>query len=490
MPSPFVQGLDGDFFVQPSTRYNWSHLDCLTLADIPFPLGDVTNVYCPDNARKGRVKVVGQIQGDPGAGTTTITRPLQTTVNWLFENRCPFNALVTWACDGSRSLPGNFEVAAVLFNVTPTQPSISAPVVTSRGEDARINTALEVSYTGLYLVYKTIIATITMTNTADANGIVFLPEQCASKCATGRDPCDEGYMALDGTLYDSEVKKTHNGTDWTQTITDPFEEGGDAGSPIVFTKADGHRMVVGRVSASGWMPAEIAYTENWGVTWTNVDVGALVGQVINDLCDYGGYAWAACSGGYLYQSTDTGDSWVIASSGATVEDLNAVVMYSSSIGYAVGDNNAFLYVLNGSDWYAGTGPAVAVDLLSVAVNDDGVIFVGAADGAIYRSEDNGQNWLNQDENAGHWRDFGVGSVDWIAFDPDARFFGWLIYNDGDGVGHIYRSINGGATWLLPAGQTGAWNSGLNDGFICGINMAYFVGEAHDGFTMVAQATPV
>jgi photosystem II stability/assembly factor-like uncharacterized protein len=219
-------------------------------------------------------------------------------------------------------------------------------------------------------------------------------------------------------------------------------------------------------------------------------VGAIVGQTINDLCDYGGYAWAACSGGYIYLSQDTGDSWTVASSAATTEDLNGIVMYSSAVGYAVGDNNAFLYTLNGEDWYTRTGPAVGVNLLSVAVNDDGVIFVGAADGAIYRSEDYGQNWLDQDEAAGYWRDFGVGSIDWIGFDPDARYFGWLIYNDGDGLGHIYRSINGGATWTAPSGQTGTWNSGLNDGFICGTNMAYFVGEVHSGTTLVAQATPV
>jgi hypothetical protein len=92
-----------------------------------------------------------------------------------------------------------------------------------------------------------------MTNTAAANGIAFLPEQCASKCATGRDPCDEGYMALDGTLYDSEVKYTTDGTTWTQTTTDPFDEGGDSGPVIIFTTNDGHRVVVGRISASGWM---------------------------------------------------------------------------------------------------------------------------------------------------------------------------------------------------------------------------------------------
>jgi len=489
MASPFIQGLDGDLYVQENTRENWAHLDCVSLSDVPFPLGDYTNVYCPDNARKGQVKVIGQIQGDAGSGTTTITRPLQTTVNWLFENRCAFNALITWACDGSREIPENFEVAAVLFDVRPTQPTLSTPVVTSRGEDERINTALEVSYTAVYLVYKTIVNTIAMTNTAAANGVAFLPKQCDTKCATGRGACEYGYMGLDGTLYDSEVKKTWNGTSWYQSTVDPFEEGGDAGPIVIFPTIDGHRAIVARISASGWMPAEIAYTEDWGETWTNVDVGTVVGQTINAMIQYGGYVYIACSGGYIYVSKDMGDSWSILSSGVTTEDLNGIVMYSSSVGYAVGDNNAFLYTLNGEDWYERTGPAVGVDLLSVTVNDDGVVFVGAADGNLYRSEDGGANWLDQDGATGEWLSLGAGSIDWIGFDSDARYFGWLIYNDADGLGHIYRSINGGATWRRPAGQTGAWNSGLNAGFVCDTNSFYFVGEVHGGTTLVGQVEP-
>ena len=216
-------------------QHCYEHLDCVSVADLPLPLGDLTNIYCPDPAHKGRVLTAGQIRGDPGQGTTTIDQPLATTANWLFEQRCAFNALVTWACDGTRVVPNNYEVAAVLFDVNPTQPTITAPVVRERGEDSRINTSLEVSYTGLYLVYHLGVNVASVTNTAAANGIVFLPDQCAGKCADARDACQEGYMTLDGTLYDSEVKYATTGVNWAQTTTDPFQEGGDSTSPVVFT---------------------------------------------------------------------------------------------------------------------------------------------------------------------------------------------------------------------------------------------------------------
>ena len=491
--SSFIQGLDGDFFYQESLANNWEHLDCVSVADLPLPLGDLTNIYCPDPARKGQVVTAGQLRGDPGAGTTTIDRPLSSVANWLFERRCPFNGLVTWACDGIRTVPENYEVAAVLFDVNPTQVSLAAPVVRERGEDARILTPVELSYTGLYLVYHLAVNTISISNTAAANGIVFLPEQCESKCANARSMCEEGYMTLDGTLYDAEVKKTKNGTTWYQTADDPFEEGGDSTSPVVFTRWDGHRLVIARLSASTYLGAEISYTENEGIDWTNVQVSAIVGQTIgrHGLVAYGGRLYAACSGAYIYMSLDMGDTWTLVESGTTTDDFNALAMYSVEIGYAVGDNNMFFYTANGEDWYQRVGPAIGVNLLCVAVNSAGDVFVGAADGAIYRSDDGGQHWYQTDGvTAGAWRDFGVGSIDALEFDDATRYFGFLAYNTAAPVGTVYRSINGGATWRAPAtGQVGTWNAGLNDIFICDQNHAFIVGEVYDGNTFIAQVEP-
>jgi len=493
MSSSFVESLDGDLFVQETMADNWEHLDCITVADLPLPLGDLTNIYCPDPARKGGVVAAGQIRGDPGQGTTTIDQPLGTTQNWLFERRCAFNGLVTWACDGQRGIPENFEVAAVLFDVNPTQPSIAAPVVRERGENVRILTPLEVSYTDLRLVYHLAVNVLTVSNTAAANGITFLPEQCAGKCSGARDACDEGYITLDGTLYDSEVKFATTGVNWAQTATDPFQEGGDSTSPVVFTLWDGHRVVVARMSASTHLPAEISYSEDWGTTWTDVDVGNVVGAVFgrNGLVSYGGRLYGAVSDGRIYMSRDIGDSWTLQEVGTTVEDLSGIAMLSTEVGYAVGDNNAFLYTTNGLDWYARVGPTVGVNLLSVAVNADGDVFVGAADGSVYRSDDGGQNWLQRDGvTAGAWQTFGVGSIDWIGFDSDTRYFGYLVYNTAAPVGTIYRSINGGATWRAPTtGQVGNWNSGLNAVHICDQNHAFAVGEAHDGNTMIAAVSP-
>jgi len=482
--SEFIEGLDGDLFVQADIALPFEWLSCVNLADLPLPLGDFTSVYCPDPARKGKTKVAGKIQGDPATPTTTITRPFSTVANWLLENDCPFNALATWACAGSRVIPDNYEIAAILFNCQPTNSTLLASIVRNRGDNTRLDTNAEIAYDDRVLIYHLIASAITMTNTADANNIIFLPEQCASKCADARDLCDDGYMSLDGTLYDSEIKKTHDGVNWTQTPTDAFEEGGDAGPMAIFEKYYAHRMIVGRISASTHLPAEIAWTEDRGVTWTNVDVGDVVGQFFgrHGLWPQDSYLYGCCSGGDIYRSLNLGTTWTRISTGVTAQDLNAICMYTSKQGFCVGNANAFLYTENGSDWYAGTGPAVGVNLLSVACNADGHIFVGAADGTLYVSQDDGVTWETRYA-------FGVGSVDWIAFDVDNRYIGGVVYNTAAPVGTFYRSIDGGASWTEAPGQTDTWNSGINAGFICDPNHFYLVGPAHDGNTFAAIVQP-
>lgn len=489
----FITAGEGDFFVQEEWSEIFDHLTCVGVGDLPLPSGDLTPQYCPDPAQKGKFKVDGFIQDEPGTPTTTLTKPLSPVANWLLEQSemgCAFNFWATYGCGGTRGNPENYDIAVLGFGARVSNSRILGEAVAMQPSDeARVMTDAEISYQARKMFYQLYVARQTVINTAAANGIAFLPQACASRCAPARKSCWEGYMALDGTMYNSEVKYTKNGGGtWAQTATDPFTySGGDASDVVVFETANGgHRAVVARGSVTEGEPAEIAYTEDWGATWHNVDVGAVNDQYITDLFSYGGEIFAVCTGGYIYVSSDLGDTWTALESGdETVQMLNSIAMYSSQVGYAVGNNNAFLYTTDGDEWNARTGPAAATNLLSVAVNGEGHVFVGAADGSLYRSEDGGVTWPDEDV-----RNFGTGSIDFIAFDTDLRYVGLLIYNTAGGVGTMYRSHDGGASWQAPTGQTTGWNSGLNAGHICDQNHFFVVGEAHGGTTFVAKANPM
>ena len=491
--SDLIFASEGDVFAQDDWGEIFEHLMCMDVADLPKPKGDLTPVYCPAD-EKGKFKIDGYIRGEPPAATTTLQMPLSVISNYLLEIDCPTNLWVTYNCAGQRGDPENYQLALLVYQFQVSQDTVLGNAVAKQpDQEARLMTSADVAYEDRLEFYQMAFARQSLDNTSAANAIAFLPETCGDRCTSPRALCEEGFMALDGLQYNSEVKYIRKGlTNWTQTDADPFTyQGGDASDVVVFQTATGHKAVVSRGSATTGEPAEVAITTDWGATWTNVDVGSTNAQFINRLFPYSGRIWAAASGGYIYRSNDQGTTWTTLESGnETTQDLNDICMYSLQVGYAVGNSNAFLYTLDGIEWAARTGPAVGVNLLSVAVNDQGHVFVGAADGAVYRSEDQGQNWLDADDVAGSWVDFGNGSVDRIKFDTENRYWGFLIFNNASGVGTVYRTHDGGASWQAPDGQSGSWNSGLNDVALCDQNTVHTVGEVHSATTFLAQGVRV
>jgi len=476
----------GQFFVQTDITEPFEILTCVGVDDLPLPRGDFTPKYCPDLEHAGKWKVTSMIQGEPALPSTTLHKPYSSVYNFLLEQECAFNGLITHVCEGSRAIPTNFMVGVVAIGMRISGSTLESPVAAEPGNDERVETNADLVYTDRKLVYNLKFARTSVDNTADANGVMFLPLSCGSDC--GSDPralCEVGIMGLDGTQYNSEIKVTLDGSTWAQAAVDPFlYDGGDTGRPVSFDISDGERIVVPRISTAAGEYAEISYTEDRWATKTDVYVGAVAAQTIQRLRKYRGVIWAAASGGYIYKSTDLADTWTAESAGvATAEDLNDIVMDTERVGYAVGNNNAFLYTLDGSTWTAGVGPVPLVNLHTVTVNTEGRVFVGAADGILYASTDDGDTWAIA-------HNFGAGIVQRAEFDEDTRYFGALIYNTGAPVGKVYRSIDGGATWQAPAGQTTAWNSGLNDIFLCDQNHIVTVGNTHGGTTLVASAVPV
>lgn len=484
--STIIRPGQGDFFVQEDCLSPFEHLTCTGVGDLPQPRGDLTPIYEPDQGRKGGFHIVGFIQGEAGAGNTTLRRPLMNVANWLLERNCPFNGWVTYACRGVRGDPTNYEVGFILLGCQITNTNVvEAAVAATPEERDRINTSAEISYQARVPIYPLAVSLGSITGSTDLNTITFLPETCLDECGgRPRERCTEGYIGGDGELYNSLVLKSINGDAWTDTISDPFTySGGDVSSAVVVETASGHRIIVARGSVATGDYAEIAYSDDEGATWSNIYVGTVADQVINRLVYHQGVVWAAASGGYIYRSTNLGQSWIVSESGIeTTDDLNDLVMYSPEIGYAVGDDNSFLYTIDGATWDSRTGPAAGADLLSVAVNKDGDVFVGASDGVLYGSADGGLTWQTVS-------DFGAGQVVRVKFDAQYQYFGALLHNAASGVGRVYRSRDGGATWEAIANQSGTWNSGLNDLFICDQNHLMFVGNMHDRAPVFGKVGP-
>lgn len=487
----FITNAEGNFYVQTNRLDRMAWLTCTGVGDLEIPVGDLTPVECPDPLKSGDFKIDGYIRGSAGSGTYTLTKPLAKVYNFLLEHNCAFPARIGWATRGSRQDPNNYIAAVVLIGNEFSRRRILNPVARTGDEEARVDTEAEIAFTIPYVIYPLTCNRITVANTSDALTVYFMPQECADRDFEGRNLCDVGLVGCDatGSIYDAEIKFTEDGDVFVETDGVPFANPGEAGGGVLALDiATGRKLLTWRSESIVGQTAEGSYSTDDGETWTDTPIGSENGQAINDYGMAGANIVVVATGGYIYFSNDFGSSYsAMEEATETSEDLNAVDFYDEDLGYVVGDDNVVLKTENASegadaDWSSLTGPSAGNNLESVAINDQGYVFVGDDAGVLWVSTDEGESWSQL-------RNFGAGSVDRIRFDDIGDYIGALIWNNATPVGKAYRSEDGGATWQeipnLPVG-----NNGLNDIHICDPNHFVIVGNvADDGTTYIAMTSP-
>ncbi len=484
----FITNAQGNYFWQLTrdTVFDW--LTCTGVGDIDIPEGELTPQYCPDPLSSGKFKIEGFIVGDPGAGTYSLTKPLAKVYNALLQQKCEWVGRINWVCRGVREDPRNFELATLMIGSRPNRRGLANPVRGPEDTEARVQTNADLNFYHWAMIYPLSLNRQSVSNTANANFVFFLPELCEDRCSAARGLCEVGMMGLDRSgayLYDSEVKLTSNGDTWTASALDPFTWGGNIECGLIMETVNGVRYIVFRGEAVAAAPPEAAFSDDAGASWTNVTIGAVVNIGVNACKLNGARIFVAMDGGYIWYSANQAVSWVnVENAVETTQNLNDLAFYEE-YGYCVGQNGVFLRsVDSGITWNTVTptgAPGAPTNYLCCEVSDLGHLFIGTNDGRLFRSEDQGDTWTE-------WVDHGSGSIDWIGRD-DYLTDGYVmayIYNNATPVGSLYRSDDGGASWWPVSGMP--TNAGLNGGFMCDPNTIIVVGDAQGGTTFIAKAT--
>jgi photosystem II stability/assembly factor-like uncharacterized protein len=278
---------------------------------------------------------------------------------------------------------------------------------------------------------------------------------------------------------------TNYGQTWTATAADPFAAGEVISAVTVFPYGTGRRVIVARGTTDAGNPAEIAYSDNDGTTWTTVNVGSVTGQFVQKA---GGLfaldqnnIWLVTNSGYVYYSEDAGITWTTQDAGeATASTLNAIHFADNLVGFAGGAADDVIRTIDGGvAWSAVTDVGASSTVNTIFALNAQKAWLGTANGRLYYTEDAGTTWTRRSFTGD-----GVGAVNSIKFINE--LIGFMAHDTAAPVGRVLVTMDGGYNWEAVTTIT---NNGLNDIAVCDDNNFYVAGEVTTGTATLVKVQP-
>lgn len=493
MTTHFTSGA-GSLFAQvngPNTRPVW--LGCHQIDDITEPLGDITNIQCPDPSGPSRYKTVGQIQGAGGAITTSVTTDVTDELDELeYVRNCSFNLYVNMIKSGRKDVFTNSARTFILLGCRLTQRGLTGLSARQSDDEDRAGQSFDISAEALVRYVSLTIIRQSLSETQNCNDISFCnDEQCRTDENVQLGVCQVGFACTDAMAGSPDGKgnvlKTTDGSSWAGTTADPFGASEDViGVECFGLGASTTRVIVARGTADAGNPAEIAYSDDSGENWTNVNVGSTNGQYAPTRFSLFALdrnnVWFATQDGYIYYSEDTGLTWTAQQSGTiTTGAINCIRFVDENVGWAAGASNIVMRTVDGGiGWSVVTGPSkpgVAINVVEPL--DRNRAWLGYADGDLYYTVDGGVTWASRSFSGS-----GTGQVRDVRFLND--LIGYLAHNSASPVGTVMVTWDGGYTWEAKTTPT---NVGLNALWLCSEWYMYVVGEVQAGYTFIAKGAP-
>jgi photosystem II stability/assembly factor-like uncharacterized protein len=490
MATAFTAGM-GSLWIQrdgPNTQPQW--LGCHLLGDTDIPKGDIELIYCVDPSGPNRHKVVGSIKGAAGAITTSITYQLQDVFDFMERLDCPYTLFVNMVKSGPMNLFSNADRRFIFVNAQNTSEGLTGLTARSPDDNTRSDGTADISAEELLRTIEQTVTRQSISETQSIVGITFCNEaQCRTDENIARDICEVGFAStVADTGVAANVLSTTNGATWTATSADPFAADEDCGGIVCFELGrDETRVIVARGETDGSNPAEIAYSDDSGATWTNVNVGSTNGQFNEfNLAMFAldrNNVWCGTDDGYIYKSEDAGLTWTAQESGSiTTAGITCIRFVDEDVGWACGEGNIVMRTVDGgTSWSAVTGPTAqaGVDAHVVEPLDRNRAWIGYEDGDLYYTVDAGvDGW-----NARSFTGSGVGVVQDIRFHNEQH--GYLLRDNASPVANVLETVDGGYSW---SGLTTPTNSGGTQLWVCDDWNFYISGLANASTGYIAKGT--
>lgn len=488
---------DGALFVQLEAFTQPLYVGCVDIDTLDQPGGGIdTLIRCFDPNGQGW-KTLSSTRTPPDPVTTTITELVYKRQSILERIKdCPATFWFHYRDCGNAGQFNNYVRSAMIAQAYVGDRGYEG--LAMREEDTVSTRTYSLSgFPPVHDLFKMQAVRVGVGEGSALNDIAFVNAvRCAGSCGPAQGPCKVGFAVADSLAGSAAATAnvlytTDYGATWAAAAADPFA-GGESIASVAVVQLDNNtnRVIVARGTTDAGAPAEIAYSDDNGATWTAVNVGSTNGQFAQgpgalfalDLYNI----WLVVSDGYVYKSEDGGATWATQEAGVvTSDDLNAVHFIDAYTGYAVGDSDTILKTVDGGFTWSLTGndTGTGADILTVFATDSLTVFVGTDGGELFRSGDGGVTWAQATFSGS-----GAGQVRDIVFFNDK--IGFMAHNTSAPVGRIFRTIDGGFSWETVTNGANPVNAGLNALAICDENNAWAVGEPQGGTGVLLKGLPV
>lgn len=484
---------DGALWVQvdgPNTEAEY--VGCVDVDAIAEPGGGIDTLlrcFSPDG--QGWT-ILGATLTPPDPVTTTLTALVGKTQSALEQIKgCAANLFITQRETGRPDSFSNYVRTWILNNAYINDRGASN--LTMRETDGESSMTFGITaYPPLLRIFKKAVSRQSVGMASAANALAFLNDvRCASSSGQAQKACKIGFISGDTATGSpsstSDVYYTTNyGQTWAATAADPFAASEIIAAVSVFAVgASTHRVIVARGTTDAANPAEIAYSDDDGTTWSQVNVGstnaqfALTSNALFVLDQSN--LWLVVQSGYVYYSGDGGVTWSTQDAGVAVtSSLNAVHFADNRVGFAGGASDDVIRTIDGGvSWSQVTDVGASSTVNTVFTLDAQRAWVGTANGRLYYTLDGGVTWTRRSFSGD-----GVGSVKSIKFVTD--LVGFVMHDTASPVGRILTTLDGGYTWEVVTVPT---NAGLNALAVCDENNFYAAGEITSGTAVLVKAQP-
>jgi photosystem II stability/assembly factor-like uncharacterized protein len=483
----------GALWIQPEGPNTESYyLDCKDLGDIGIPEGAMTLIRC-FRADGSGWDTVGSTQAPPEAVTFDVTGLMFNSRDWLEKVKCPFSMYALQRNCGRADNFSNYVRGFGFHNVRRTNRSYSG--IVSREEDTQSSFSVSLeAYPPVYEIEELTIGSIVSAATENLNDVVMNADYfCYGDCGDTEPSCELGMIAGDsavGPALADILQTTDAGITWTQVAANPFAAGLDAKAVATYLVGSGtRRYLVAREGTGAAVQGLVAYTDDNGATWTTASVGgaaeghgAVRGGGLFALDER--HIWLASAAGYIYFSSDGGETWAAQEEGAIgVTDYNQV-HFEPSGQYGIAGSAADVIIVSsngGETWTAATATGGGGDILCCQRLDHLRAWVGDDDGNLWYTRDGGVTWTQRTG----WVGSGIGDVTDLHFVNDHIAF--MLHNTAAPVGTVLYTFDGGYTWIPLTTPT---NVGLNAVYACDASQALVVGKNNAGAAVILRVTAV